>query len=69
MNMFRNLLICFLLLFGFGLLLGDPEHWTWLDRAGPQVVDALHVCITFRPFVVIACFVISLALFMTKKKY
>ncbi len=69
MNMFRNLLMLFLLAFGFGLLFGDPDHWTWVDHAGPTAVDVLHVCIQFKPFVVGACFVLTLALFMTKKKY
>jgi hypothetical protein len=69
MNMFRNLLILFLLVLGFGLIFGDPDHWTWLDRLGPTAVNVLKVCIQFKPFVVGACFIVSLALFMTKKIY
>ena len=69
MNMFRNLLAAFLLVFGLGLVFGDPDHWTWVDHAGPNAVDALRFCVQFKPFVVGACLVIALALFMTRKQY
>jgi hypothetical protein len=69
MNMFRNLLAAFLMLFALGLVFGNPDHWTWVDRAGPDAVDVLRACVMFRPFVVAGCIVVSLALFMTRKQY
>lgn len=69
MNMFRNLLSTFLLVFGLGLVFGSPQNWSWFESMGPVATDFLHICITFRPFVVAACIVLALALFMTKKQY
>ena len=69
MNMFRNLLILFLMVFGFALVFSDPNNWSFIQRAGPQAVDFLKICATFKPFVIIACFTVALALFMTKKVY
>jgi uncharacterized membrane protein len=68
MNMFRNLLVLFLIVFGFALIFGQPDQWTFLDRWA-DAVNVLHVIITFKPFVVIACFVLALGLFMTRKIY
>jgi hypothetical protein len=69
MNMFRNLLAIFLVVFALGLAFGDPDHWTFLDRGGPDVVNILHICIQFRPFVIGGCLVLALAIFMTRKQY
>lgn len=69
MNMFRNLFCAFLVIFSLGLLFTDPNKWDWFNRLGPDAVNILHICIQFRPFVVGACLVVALALFMTRKQY
>lgn len=69
MNMFRNLLALVLIAFAIGLAFGDPEHWTWVDRAGPNAVDVLRGCVQFRPFVIAGCVVIAITLFMTRKQF
>jgi hypothetical protein len=69
MNMFRNLLCLFLIAFGTALLVSNPSDWSFIARGGANVVEFLKVCETFRPFVVIACYVVTLALFMTRKIY
>ena len=69
MNMFRNLLCLFLIFFGTSLLVSNPSDWPFLQRGGPDLLNILKVCETFRPFVVIACYVVTLALFMTRKIY
>lgn len=69
MNMFRNLLCLFLIAVGICFIVGNPTEWAFVQRCGPNVLDVLKVCWTFRPFVVIACFVVALALFMTRKSY
>ena len=48
---------------------GDPDKWTWIDAAGPTAVYIVRESVTFRPFVVGACVVISTALWMTRKQY
>ena len=69
MNMFRNLLCLFLLLVGFSLMFANPSDWPPLQRLGPDFLNAVKMCETFRPFVIGACFVIAVALFMTRKIY
>jgi hypothetical protein len=69
MNMFRDLLCLLFLAFGFGLIFTDPNNWSWAQRAGPGVTSFLHVCGDFKPFIIVACFIITVALFMTRKKY
>ena len=69
MNMFRNLLCLFLLAFGISLIVSNPSDWPWIQRGGPDLLEILKTCETFRPFVIIACFVVTLALFMTRKIY
>ena len=69
MNMFRNLLAAFLLIFGIGLFFGDPDKWTWINTGGPNAVIFLRWCIEFRPFVVAFCGVTAVALWMTRKQY
>jgi hypothetical protein len=69
MNMFRNLLSLFLIFLGVAFIVSNPSQWPVLQRGGPDLIEVLKVCETFRPFVIIACFVVTLALFMTRKIY
>jgi hypothetical protein len=69
MNMFRNLLAAFLVVFALGLVFTDPNKWDWWIRLGPTAVNVLHICIEFKPFVIGVCVVLALALFMTRKSY
>ncbi|HEY0256115.1 MAG TPA: hypothetical protein VGC39_01635 [Candidatus Methylacidiphilales bacterium] len=69
MNMFRNLLALALIAFGLGLMFGGPEEWKWPDLGGAYVVQAISLCIDFRPWSYILCFVLAIALFMTRKIY
>ncbi len=69
MNMFRNLLCLFLIGFAIALLLSNPVDWAITQRFGGDVVEFAKICVDFRPFVAGACFVVALALFLTKKIY
>jgi hypothetical protein len=69
MNMFRNLLTALLLAYALGLVFGNPDKWTWVDAAGPNAVYLLRESIEFRPYVVGACVVVAVALWMTRKQY
>jgi len=69
MNMFRNLIAVAFLALGLGLMFGNPQEWRWPDLGGQYVVDAINFCIDSRPFSYIVCFVITTALFMTRKAY
>jgi hypothetical protein len=69
MNMFRNILtvICFSL--AVGLFMSDPTTWRWADPGGAYVIDTLNFLGQFKPFTYLLLFVISIALFMTRKQY
>jgi hypothetical protein len=69
MNMFRDILIVALISLGLGLGLGDPLSWKWTAALGPQVVSAIMFLDQLKPFSVIVCFVLALALFMTRLRY
>jgi hypothetical protein len=69
MNMFRNLLTLFLIVFAIGLCFGDPDKWNWVALGGANAVDLLRYCVQFRPFVVAFCGVVAVALWMTRKQY
>jgi hypothetical protein len=69
MNMFRHLLGAAFIALGAGLMFGKPDEWKWPDVGGPYVVEALSFCIDLRPWSYILCFVMALALFMTRKVY
>jgi hypothetical protein len=69
MNMFRNLLCLFLVGFGIALIVSSPSQWALAQRAGQDVISFLKICETFRPFVIGACWITALALFMTRKIY
>jgi hypothetical protein len=69
MNMLRNLLAIALLALGGGLMFGKPEEWKWPDLCGPYVVETISFCTDLRPWSYILCFVLAMALFMTRKIY
>ena len=69
MNMFRNLLMVFLLLLGFGLMLSDPTTWHWADPAGPYVINALGFLNEMKPISFLMCFVLAVTLFMTRRQF
>jgi hypothetical protein len=69
MNMFRNLLCLFLIALGTSLIVSNPTDWPIIQRMGPDVLNVFKVCETFRPFVIGACYVVAIALFMTRKIY
>jgi len=69
MNMFRNLLALAFLAFGLGLWFGEPEQWKWPDLGGPYAVQFIEYCILAKPWSVVICFVLTTALFMTRKVY
>lgn len=67
--MFRYLLAVAFIALGSGLMFGNPEEWRWPDVGGPYVVETLSLCAELRPWSYILCFVLALALFMTRKVY
>ena len=69
MNMFRNLLTVLLFALALGLLFSDPSTWRWADVCGAHVVNALRFLGQIKPFSYLLLFIISLALFMTRKQY
>jgi hypothetical protein len=69
MNMFRDIAILVLLALGIGLMVGDPENWTWVELGGSYALDALSFLIKGRPFSELICMVLALAMFMTRLKY
>jgi hypothetical protein len=50
-------------------MFGKPDEWKWPDACGPYVVEAIGFCSDFRPWTYIICFVLAVALFMTRKIY
>ncbi len=69
MNMFRDLLILFLIGLGVTLMMTDPTDWKVVDAGGPYVVNAVIFLVAAKPFSYVICFALSLALFMTRLKY
>ncbi len=69
MNMFRHILAVAFLIFGFSLMFAKPDEWRWPDLGGPYVVQAIGFCADARPWSYIICFVVAVALFMTRKIY
>jgi hypothetical protein len=69
MNQFRDITMAILLALGFGVLLTDPDDWTWASVGGPYVVNALHFLGQFKPWSPVILFALALALFMTRIRY
>jgi hypothetical protein len=69
MNQFRDLTIAGLVILAIGLLVGQPENWTWAAAGGPYVVNSITFLAEGRPWTVIVLIALALALFMTRLKY
>ena len=69
MNQFRDILMCALIILAIALLVGQPENWTWADRGGAYVVNAITYLAEGRPWSVIILLALALSLFMTRLKY
>ncbi len=69
MNMFRSLFCLFLIFVAVSLMISNPSDWPPLQRLGPDFLNVLKGAQTFRPFVIGACVVTAVALFMTRKQY
>jgi hypothetical protein len=69
MNMFRNILTLTLFVLGLALAFTNPEDWKWVDTLGSHAVDAARFLGDTKPFSFILCWVLALALFMTRKQF
>ena len=69
MNMFRDILILALVALGAGLWFGQPDTWKWPDACGPYAVQFVTYASEGRPWTIILCGAIALALFMTRLRY
>ena len=69
MNMFKHLFATALIAYGLGLWFGHPEDWKWPDVGGAYLVNFVSFCSDFRPFSVVLCLFLALALFMLRKQY
>ena len=69
MNMFRDILMVALIAFGLGLWFGSPESWTWPTSCGTYVVQFITYATEGRPWSIILCGALALALFMTRLKF
>jgi hypothetical protein len=69
MNMFRDILMMALVALGLGLWFGQPEGWRWPDACGSYVVMAVTYCTEARPYSIVLCGALALALFMTRLRY
>jgi len=69
MNMFRDLLILFLIGLGVALMTGDPTDWKVVSAGGPYVVDSIIFLVQAKPFSFVICYALALALFMTRIRY
>ncbi len=58
-----------MIILAFGLLLGNPDNWTWTSMCGPYVVEAVTFLSQGRPWSIIILFALALALFMTRLKF
>ena len=69
MNQFRDLLMMAMIILAIGLLVGQPENWTWASAGGAYVVNALNFLAEGRPWTVIVLLALALALFMTRLRF
>jgi hypothetical protein len=69
MNQFRDITMMALIILAIGLLVGQPENWTWAAVFGGHVVTAITFLANGRPWSVIVLMALALALFMTRLKY
>ena len=61
--------MCSLIILALGLLVGQPENWSWAAAGGAYVVNAINFLAEGRPWSVIVLLALALALFMTRLKY
>jgi len=69
MNQFRDLTMMGMIILAIGLLVGQPENWTWASLGGANAVNAVNFLAESRPWSVIVLFALALALFMTRLKF
>ena len=69
MNQFRDITMMALIILAIGLLVGQPENWTWAAAGGAYVVDAINFLAEGRPWSVIILMALALTLFMTRLKF
>jgi hypothetical protein len=69
MNQFRDLTMMAMIILAIGLLVGQPENWTWASIGGSYAVNAVNFLAEGRPWTVIVLFALALALFMTRLKF
>ena len=69
MNQFRDLLMLAMIALGIGLLVGQPENWTWASAGGAYVVNAIDFLAAGRPWSILVLFALALALFMTRLRF
>ena len=69
MNQFRDITMMSLIILAIGLLVGNPDNWTWAAVGGPYVVNAINFLAEGRPWSIIVLLALALTLFMTRLKY
>jgi hypothetical protein len=69
MNQFRDITMMALIILAIGLLVGQPENWTWAAAGGAYVVNAINFLAEGRPWSVIVLMALALTLFMTRLKF
>jgi hypothetical protein len=69
MNMFRDIATVVLFAFGLGLIFSSPADWPGVGSLPSDLLEGLIFIGKLTPFPSVLCFVVSLALFMTRLKY
>ena len=69
MNQFRDILMAALIALALGLILSDPDDWTWAQIGGSYVVTGLHFLNVMKPWSPVVLLALALALFMTRIRY
>ncbi len=69
MNQFRDLAMFFFIFVGLSLLLSQPQEWNWITLCGGYVVRTVQWMADLRPWSIMICMALALALFMTRLKY
>ena len=69
MNQFRDITMMALIILSLGLLIGQPEDWTWAAVGGSYVVNTLNFLAEGRPWSIIVLMALALTLFMTRLKF
>jgi len=69
MNMFRDIFMFAFMGLGAALWFGQPDTWQWPATLGPYAVEFITYASDGRPWSVILCAAMALALFMTRLRY